>query len=381
MKKKFFNQSGITLIALVITIIVLLILAGVTIATLTGENGILTRANEAREKTKQAYVEEQVKLAVAASIGADGKINIDSLNTDLERIEGLTYNGSPISNSNKIINLPDSVDINGYKIKIESNGNTNEYTKIDYKSIQCGKIVENYKEGGVEWAVLYADDTNVYLITVSSPQQGPLEILSYTGTNDFNDLNKFPILSKGYLSKVYNNGNINYISSYNNMKATEFLLDINNWTMYVDANKYSGEKGYAEWAIGAPTIEMLSKSFIKNSNNESFAINYEINGFGYETNDYLGNGDSLPTTCNVESSDGTISDLYTIDTPYWLASPANSTDSNQNRIWCVNSTTEDGIGPRSYGSSYAFRPVVCLNSTVKFFTNVENDIETYMISY
>ena len=44
--KKF--QSGITLIALVITIIVLLILAGVSIATLTGENGILTRANDAR---------------------------------------------------------------------------------------------------------------------------------------------------------------------------------------------------------------------------------------------------------------------------------------------------------------------------------------------
>ena len=39
MKKKFFNQSGITLIALVITIIVLLILAGVSIATLTGDNG------------------------------------------------------------------------------------------------------------------------------------------------------------------------------------------------------------------------------------------------------------------------------------------------------------------------------------------------------
>ena len=39
MKKKFFNQRGITLIALVITIIVLLILAGVTIATLTGDNG------------------------------------------------------------------------------------------------------------------------------------------------------------------------------------------------------------------------------------------------------------------------------------------------------------------------------------------------------
>ena len=51
-------QKGITLIALVITIIVLLILAGVSIATLTGENGILTQANNAKNKTKEAQEEE-----------------------------------------------------------------------------------------------------------------------------------------------------------------------------------------------------------------------------------------------------------------------------------------------------------------------------------
>lgn len=56
------KQRGITLIALVITIIVLLILAGVTIATLTGENGILTRASEATEETRVGQVEEQVEL-------------------------------------------------------------------------------------------------------------------------------------------------------------------------------------------------------------------------------------------------------------------------------------------------------------------------------
>ncbi len=64
--KKSNNQSrknnGITLIALVITIIVLLILAGVTIATLTGENGILTRASEASVETRAATVQEQVNL-------------------------------------------------------------------------------------------------------------------------------------------------------------------------------------------------------------------------------------------------------------------------------------------------------------------------------
>ena len=47
------NTKGITLIALVITIIVLLILAGVSIAMLTGDNGILTQAQNAKNKTER----------------------------------------------------------------------------------------------------------------------------------------------------------------------------------------------------------------------------------------------------------------------------------------------------------------------------------------
>ncbi len=56
------NGRGITLIALVITIIVLLILAGVSIATLTGEGGILTKAETAKEKTRGSSVEEAKNL-------------------------------------------------------------------------------------------------------------------------------------------------------------------------------------------------------------------------------------------------------------------------------------------------------------------------------
>ena len=61
--KKIKQGNGITLIALVVTIIVLLILAGVTIAMLSGENGILKKAAEAKTKTEQAQLDEQVKLA------------------------------------------------------------------------------------------------------------------------------------------------------------------------------------------------------------------------------------------------------------------------------------------------------------------------------
>ncbi len=57
------KNKGITLIALVITIIILLILASITIATLTGENGIITKAQEAKIKTEEAQLDEQLKLA------------------------------------------------------------------------------------------------------------------------------------------------------------------------------------------------------------------------------------------------------------------------------------------------------------------------------
>ncbi len=62
------NNKGITLIALVITIIVLLILAGVSIAMLTGDNGILTKATESGSETKLAEVMERVNMELNAQL-------------------------------------------------------------------------------------------------------------------------------------------------------------------------------------------------------------------------------------------------------------------------------------------------------------------------
>ena len=67
------RERGITLIALVITIIVLLIHAGVSIAMLTGENGILTQAQTAKES-----VIEQAKTDILGiQAGNDGEIDKD----------------------------------------------------------------------------------------------------------------------------------------------------------------------------------------------------------------------------------------------------------------------------------------------------------------
>ncbi|MEI3392277.1 MAG: hypothetical protein V8R39_04230 [Clostridia bacterium] len=62
------NNKGITLIALVVTIIVLLILAGVSIAMLTGQNGILNRGQEAAYKNAVTDAKDQISLKVAECI-------------------------------------------------------------------------------------------------------------------------------------------------------------------------------------------------------------------------------------------------------------------------------------------------------------------------
>ena len=108
------KNRGITLIALVITIIVLLILAGVSLAMLTGNNGILTQAGKAKEKTAAAKTEELVRLSVSdALIAGNGTVNLDELNNGLEKIG---YTGD------KIKEFPAVVSIAGKTYIISQNG-------------------------------------------------------------------------------------------------------------------------------------------------------------------------------------------------------------------------------------------------------------------
>ena len=61
------NQRGVTLIALVVTIIVLIILAGVAIAALTGQNGLITRSRESKKLQIEGQVRDEVTLAIQAA--------------------------------------------------------------------------------------------------------------------------------------------------------------------------------------------------------------------------------------------------------------------------------------------------------------------------
>ena len=107
-KGKMREKSGITLITLVVTIIVLLILAGISIATLTADNGILKNATYAKFATEVRDLQEQVNLKVIQEdYSGSGEINeelkIDSKYNDLLYIEEgeLVYVSSEASDIEK----------------------------------------------------------------------------------------------------------------------------------------------------------------------------------------------------------------------------------------------------------------------------------------
>ena len=150
------KQTGITLIALVITIIVLLILAGVSIATLTGNNGILTQANQAKENNKVAAAREKVKVEALGSIDKSGKFNESTFEENVTKnIKGSTVRKS----GNSLI-----VTVDGYDVTV--NGTTGEVTGVAKSNgekpstgVTPGTIVSkteknNYKDSGNNMATV-----------------------------------------------------------------------------------------------------------------------------------------------------------------------------------------------------------------------------------
>ena len=121
------GNKGITLIALVITIIVLLILAGVTISALSGDNGILTQAKNAKEETRGGKVEEAKNLWIA-----EKKANKEVSGTTEKTLEEFI---------NELVN-------NKYLTEDEKDnilGNAEKGIKAQYQ-IKIGNRVINFKD-------------------------------------------------------------------------------------------------------------------------------------------------------------------------------------------------------------------------------------------
>ena len=137
------KNKGITLIALVITIIVLLILAGVTIASLSGDNGILKRTLESKEQTKKAAAEESIKIGLT-------EVFMDS-NLGKGTFETLLKNKFGSGNVAKNVDGSFTITKDGYQVKVDSKGaiiesgneNGNQEIEPDDKSGANAPVIPN----------------------------------------------------------------------------------------------------------------------------------------------------------------------------------------------------------------------------------------------
>ena len=136
------SNVGITLIALIITIIVLLILAGVTLNMVIGENGIVKKAQVAKQNTNQADAKESLQLMlldVKASVNSEEKRN--PIVTDFERLEGKdNIEGIYYENSNAIINYK------GYAFTVNDKLEIIDQKLIEDNNFEPNSIIEAVKK-------------------------------------------------------------------------------------------------------------------------------------------------------------------------------------------------------------------------------------------
>ena len=88
------NNKGITLMALALTIIVLLILSGITIVALTGDNGLIGKSGDAKNATERANEKEELEVAVTRLYDKRGNLNatkvVDGLSKDIKSLNTVT---------------------------------------------------------------------------------------------------------------------------------------------------------------------------------------------------------------------------------------------------------------------------------------------------
>ena len=75
---KLKEEKGITLIVLAITVTILIILAGVTIRSIIGENGIIEQAGQAKDETNEATLKEELNSMITLSCSKNGIFNVEN---------------------------------------------------------------------------------------------------------------------------------------------------------------------------------------------------------------------------------------------------------------------------------------------------------------
>ena len=374
MKTKFKNAKGITLIALVITIIVLLILAGVTIATLTGDNGILNQAGKAKDKTTEAESIERVQVEVAGSYGIDGTIDKDQLNKNLGNIAGLKIGESNFGGENIVKELPATVTLNGYNIGIDANGGVEKIPEIIAKiranpQAYYGKKVTNYKASDSDtntYKIFYVDKDNYFkdgynTIYLKADFSGSVRCsTSYDASQTL-----IKRMNPLWATKGNTVAAETTTISNPNEQAAAWLCDPSKWTAYCDTDK-------ANYAIGGPSVEMYVKSYNQTHGDDALGCQYQtsyVPGYIYKVNNTIQN-DGWYTNSNILDYSMTYKSMYCGQNgkktgAWWLASPSAS---NPDRV-CYVSGLNARLRLSGYNYSFGVSPLVSLKSS--FIPEVE----------
>ena len=160
------KEKGITLIALVVTIVVLLILAGVSISMLTGENGIITQAQEAKEETSYEGAREKLNLILtdlqaekipkgeslilgdelAGEISAYDEVTSARFTGSLIEvvIDGYTFEVNADLGVEKPIEKVEPDNLDDWEYVVEDDGTA---TLTSYKGKDTTVVIPNYIEG------------------------------------------------------------------------------------------------------------------------------------------------------------------------------------------------------------------------------------------
>ena len=417
---KINKNSGITLIALIIMIIVLLILSGIAITTLTGDSGILNKANLSKEETRGTNVEKAVRLWEIDN-HSNNKTSNTATKTVEELVEELVAQDLLTEEEKKQILGEPSKGIEGtYQIQIGSKtiAFAEDKMKVDTYGQYVNYSVDLNNDGDTtnDWKIFYSDSEHVFLISADyaantneklSTALKEAGMTKTTGRNycaywettkipnfncstDGNDVCLFPQLFKTTGYSIENN------KGKANSRCAGALLCTKNWESLVDNE-------YADYAIGGPTIEMWISSWNKHSGNydKLYCNNTDENGY------FVGNKNKpTSTSVNMQSSSGSeeeregyYDELYFphrtqylngtgagnsayISHSYWFASP--SAGSNESLIIATykgsiaeswKAYDEQSKEKKGYEyTSASLRPIVCLKSRVEL---VKNGDKTY----
>lgn len=175
-QEKLYNRnmvSGITLIALVVTIVVLLILAGITISTLFGENGIITAARKAADDTKQDEIntEREIKdLKDQMNEYLNPPVDVSTLTTEFVKANSKAFD----EYGNNLI-IPQ-----GFKVAMPNSTNKITYTN-NKPHVTDGIVIEDIDGNQFVWVPVSKNENDKIK---STTKETTIILARYTFTSD-----------------------------------------------------------------------------------------------------------------------------------------------------------------------------------------------------